>query len=924
MTRQSLILILAIGGALTDGAWAVEPEVDPAELPRIPAVEPEDAVDTFELREGFALRLAACEPEVKDPIAITFDADGRLFVVEMRDYPERREEALGRIRLLEDRDGDGVYETSTVFADSLKWPTSVTCYDGGVFAVVTPDILYLKDTDGDGVADTCEVAFTGLAFGVPVEKWNMEGLANGLQWGPDNRIWGSSSTSGGKLHRVGQGSAGAIDLGGCDFSFDPKTRELRAENGGGQNGMGFDAYGRRYLTSNSRHLMAVMWEKAWNPAEQNGALPAALVSIAVDGDAAPVFRISPDEPWRIVRTRWRVAGVVGGPVEGGGRVSGYFTGASGVTIYNGDAYGAGFTGNAFIADVGSNLVHRKILRQSSGGRGVAMEAARPEDERDREFLASRDNWFRPTNFANAPDGCLYVVDMYREVIEHPWSLPESIKKHLDLYAGTERGRIYRIEPEAFERRTPPRLSALTNDALAALLGHANGWHRETAQRVLWERGDKRAGAGWARIPEPGSPFGRFRALLARRAERGGNPWRESAKLAEVEPRDPWLDAALLNRLVDPADAAALWGEVVVRRQSGASLRVPLAHQIGHTGGIEDVRTVLENDPARGLPPERVRVAAALAGGLVESGHWSAEARRMFSELGFPALALSVARDPEAGEGARTAAVRLAGNLGFAGEMVAFLGEGQPMAVRLAVLETLSGSERGNYSKAVLGAWGSMESRLRAAAFAILRAEDGGKGLLALMEAIEAGGIEVDTLPPGALATLREHRELEVRRMAARVLPDAGAETRQAVIARFAGALTLPGDSKRGAALYGQFCSGCHRAGGKGFAAGPDMESFKGAGRESILTSILDPNLQVAPQFVAYTVELHGGDVQAGILARETTTELTVRQPFGIERTIPRSEVAGMRSAGRSLMPEGLEGAFTPEAMADLLAYVESL
>ena len=182
-------------------------------------------------------------------------------------------------------------------------------------------------------------------------------------------------------------------------------------------------------------------------------MPPAALDIAADGPAAEVYRISPDEPWRVIRTRWRVTGLFPGPIEGGGRPSGYFTGATGITIYRGDALPEDFRGNAFVADCGSNLIHRKKLFPD----GVGLIARRPADEQKTEFLASRDNWFRPVQMANAPDGALYIADMYRETIEHPWSLPESLKKFLDLNSGNDRGRIYRIVPEGFQQPTLPHL-----------------------------------------------------------------------------------------------------------------------------------------------------------------------------------------------------------------------------------------------------------------------------------------------------------------------------------------------------------------------------------------------------------------------------------------------------------------------------------
>ena len=490
-------------------AAGADPEVSDRELPRVLPTEPGQAAGTFRVKRGFRLDLVAAEPLVVDPIALSFDEEGRLYVVEMRDYSERRAERLGRIRRLEDTDGDGHYDTSTVFAEGLPWPTGVICWNGGVFVASTPDILYLKDTAGRGTADVREVIFTGFAADYApyaTNKLNVQAMLNSFQWSLENRIHGVTSFNGGRVRRVdsafvrewlkprgnqtapADGTTPLLDLRGRDFSFDPRDLELRAESGGGQYGMSFDNHGRKFVCSNSSHLQAMLYEERYAARNSFLAMPRSLADVAVDGGAAPVFRISPDEPWRVIRTRWRVSGAVPGLVEGGGRPSGYFTGATGVTIYRGNSFPPDMVGDAFVADCGSNLIHRKKVRPD----GLSVRGERPPDEQTIEFLASTDNWFRPVQMANAPDGTLYVCDMYREIIEHPWSLPPTLKKHLDLNSGNDRGRIYRVVPEGFRQPERPRLGTATLPELVALLGHPNGWHRDTASRLLCQRQDPAA------------------------------------------------------------------------------------------------------------------------------------------------------------------------------------------------------------------------------------------------------------------------------------------------------------------------------------------------------------------------------------------------------------------------------------------------
>lgn len=438
-------------------------------------------METFKVAKPFELQMVASEPLVGSPVAIEWGDDGAMYVCEMRGYSEGQDDSISRIARLTDRDGDGVYDHRTEFAQGLRWPTAIFPFDGGLFVGDAPDILYFKDHDGDGVADTKERVFTG--FGTS----NVQGLLNSFRWGLDNRIHVACSSAGGDVIRVNakQGER-AVSVRGRDLAFNPRSHAFTLTSGAAQHGMCFDDWGRKFVSSNSDHIQQVMYEDADVARNPWFAPPPSRISIAEDGPQAEVYRKSAVEPWRELRTRLRVAGLAKGPIEGGGRAAGYFTGATGITIYRGDAWPPKHRGLAIVGDVGGNLVHRKMLV----AKGLEFVAKRIDE--GSEFVSSTDIWFRPAQFANAPDGSLHVIDMYREVIEHPLSLPAEIKQHLDLTSGRDRGRIYRIVPKGYQHRPTPDLQRSSTSALVELLAHENAWHREAAARLLFERQDPTA------------------------------------------------------------------------------------------------------------------------------------------------------------------------------------------------------------------------------------------------------------------------------------------------------------------------------------------------------------------------------------------------------------------------------------------------
>jgi len=603
--------------AVPKGA-APKRKVTKKDLPRIPPTQPDDALKTFELAEGFELQLVAAEPMMGDPVDACFDADGRMFVAEMHGYPFSQEPTrlnpqggglkdAGIIRLLEDTNGDGRMDNSTVFAKDISWPVSVCCYNGGLFVLAPQYLYYFKDTDGDDKADVREVVLSGFGRG------NVQALANNLKWGLDNKIYFAAGRNGGKIQHRGKP---LLTLGRHDLRFDPKTESFERITGGKQFGLSFDDWGNRFVCSNSNHIQQVVYERRHLARNPYLAVSNTIRGIAADGAASRVFRISPPEPWRIIRQKWRAAAkgyklVVGkdgawqfiplDPSKKKGGVPteypvGYFTSATGITIYRGGAYPPEFRGNAFIGDVGGNLVHRKRLERN----GVVFNAVRAD--KNTEFIRSSDNWFRPVNFVNAPDGTLYVLDMYRETIEHPHSIPVEIKRFLHLTSGRNRGRIYRIADPQMKRIRPPRLSEMSSKQLVAQLESDNIWNRQTAQRLLWEREDKSVVSQLTQLARSSAkPRARLHALYTLQALDSLKPSLLQHALSDKHPRvvehavrlsEPFLTTS--GDLVDAVAALCRHDDDRIRFQAALSLGEADGHDKALAGLVR-----LAKDPRNG-------------------------------------------------------------------------------------------------------------------------------------------------------------------------------------------------------------------------------------------------------------------------------------------------------------------------------------
>jgi putative membrane-bound dehydrogenase-like protein len=435
------------------------------------------AMQSFRLEPGLRIELIAAEPLVIDPVAMAFDESKKMYVVEDRGYPDPAEgglpTTLGRIALLEDKDGDGKYDHRSDFATGLTYPNGLLVWKGGIFVTCAPDIWYLKDTDGDGVADIKKVVLTGFSSNRTAQI-----RVSHPTLGLDGMVYVTSGLNSGEVKSPLHPERPAVSFSASDGRFNPETFEFETTGGRSQFGLTFDAFGRRFGCSNRHPVQQIVlepWQLRRNPhllftetTENVSKVEAEAVVFPISGAITSADFI---------------------PKLIGLSHTGTFTSASGVMIFNGNGLTTAHKGNVFICESAQNLVQRQVMSPD----GVSFKSALPY--KGKEFLSSTDEWFRPVFLQHGPEGALYVADMHRKVIDHPSYVPEEARGGLDFESGKTDGRIYRIVRADFRDETSLspkiRFSGSIKQTVDALES-AEEWERQTAHRLLLERGDPTA------------------------------------------------------------------------------------------------------------------------------------------------------------------------------------------------------------------------------------------------------------------------------------------------------------------------------------------------------------------------------------------------------------------------------------------------
>ncbi|MBI1831797.1 MAG: dehydrogenase, partial [Planctomycetes bacterium] len=476
---------------------------------------PEESLKCIKTRPGFTVELMVAEPLVMDPIAFAWGPDGKFWVVEMGDYPlgvDGKNKFGGKIKYLEKTKPDGPYDKMTLFMDNVGYPTGVFPYKKGVLVTCAPDIFY-AEVGADGKAAKKEVLFTGFKEG------NQQHRVNGLTWGIDNWIYGANGDSGGVVKSIKTGKS--VNISGRDFRLKPDTGEFEAVSGQSQFGRCRDDWGNWFGNNNSNPMFHYVLEDRYLKRNPHVLYPDVRVQVPVKPGAQPVFPISKPLP------RFNTPTALN-----------HFTSACSTIIYRDTLFGKEFEGNMFVSEPVHNLIHREIVKP----KGVTFTSQRADDEQTSEFLASSDNWFRPTMIQVGPDGALWIADMYRYVIEHPEWIPKDWQKKLDLRAGHDKGRIYRVYPESAKPRPIQRMDKMKVEELVKQLEHPNGWVRDTAHQLLiQERLQVFNKEAWETVHDTAtkskSPQARLHAIYAYEAVPGAG-WDVTAGLRFVTDPHP--------------------------------------------------------------------------------------------------------------------------------------------------------------------------------------------------------------------------------------------------------------------------------------------------------------------------------------------------------------------------------------------------
>lgn len=938
---------------------------------------PEAALDSIQVPDSFRIELVAAEPLVQDPVNIAFGDDGRLWVVEMGDYPEGDDG--GRVKTLTDTDGDGIFDQATTFLSGLPFPTGVQPWNDGVLISAAPDVLFAKDTNGDGKADQVESIYSGFRLANPQHR------VNGFTYGLDHSLHLASGDNLGEIksERTGQ----TVNASGHDVQIWPDDGGLAVTNGRTQFVRSRDSYGRWFGNNNSLPMFHFPIDDRFlkrNPAVSFSSNAQQLFTPAV---APPVYPLtSSDERFNDLFAANR------------------FTSACSSIIARSPIFDDAGRQSAFICEPVHNLLHRSVLVPL----GSSFHAERTASEQASEFLASTDPWFRPVRAVIGPDGMLYVVDMYREVIEHPEWIPDAWQERLDVRAGHQFGRIYRVSPSDSTFKAMKPLGQLATSELVEMLRSPIGPLRDQAQRLILHRkadgvqeglvsmatGDESHFAkihalsildamGWLenetlevalrgtnsgvlivalRLSEsrlagssdilnrvaslsdhPDPTVALEVALMLGQAgsQAAGDSQSAGDALARIATRpdlDRWLADAVVSSASAHADVIAK--EILRRASTDSTFLTParftllqrLLATVEHGGGpiAALVKSSLESSDLD--LDTRFRLAECVIGAANRSKSDIASLSKILQPLRNQAA--EIARDPQQSESIRCRAVSLISLSAGAGKtdsdlLLSLLNPATPVSVQCKAIDGLSRQGDIAAMEKMIDPWQSLSISVRNHLITQLLSRR--KSTELLLRVLESEKIKVNEISLSAREQLVKTGSRSMRVQADRLIKGSGSRERGALVRDYLAQFTsnakqassaVSAEQDRGAELFKKHCATCHSTDPSVAAIGASLSNLSNRSDVALVESILNPNRAVEPKYQSYIVQTDEGKTLVGVIESEVADSLTLAHADGKRTTIRRNQIERIKSTGTSLMPEGFETTLNPQQLQSIVRYLQ--
>jgi putative membrane-bound dehydrogenase-like protein len=966
----------------------VPEKIQPAAKP----LPPSESARRFTVMDGLEMELLLAEPDIAQPLQISFDERGRLWVTEYRQYPApaglklvshdqfwravydkvpppppNHFRGADRISIHEDTDGDGLPDRHKVFVDGLNIATSSAKGLGGVWVLNPPYLLFYADRNGDDIPDgDPEVHLEG--FGLE----DTHSVANSLRWGPDGWLYAAQgSTVSGRVRRPGTTNE-VYTLGQNIWRYHPGNRryEVFSEGGGNAFGVEIDDRGRIFSGhngGNTRGFHYVQGGYLQKGFEKHGQLS--------NPYAFGYFpQMAHNDAERFTHT---------------------------FVLYGGGAFSGSFDGRLF----GIEPLQGRVILADVQPEGSTFRT------RDAGFaVTSADPWFKPVDIKHGPDGALYIADWYDFQVNH-W---RNYQGNMD--AGN--GRIYRLKARGSKPVRAEDLGRVPSTRLVELLTTPNRWIRQTALRLLGDRRDRSvleplrsllaASAGQSALEalwglhavggldEPaalaalkhGSPAVRewtvrllgdegrltpaiaaacgdlastepdleVRQQLAATARRLPStealPIVKRLAVRDEDSRDPrqplmlwWAveakastdRTAVLGLFSEPA----FWERPIVREQ----LLERLMRRYAQAGGREDFLAcaeLLRRSPSAASTErllagfEKAFEGRSLAGlpaelvaSLAKSGGGSLALQLRAGRPGAVEAALERLADEKMDPSQRTQVIQLLGELKETRAVPALLGVLKSVRepVRVAALGALRGFDApriGEEAVSVL-VGSTNQNPTRTAALSMLASRAGWS--MQLARAVEGGRLKVEVVDLDTARQMKRHRNAELAELVSRLWPQTGRPTSAEMEGRIAKLSAIlragAGDPYNGKKLYTAQCATCHRLFAVGGAIGPDLTPYRRDDLETLLLNLVNPSAEIREGYENYLVETKDERSLSGFIVRQDDGVVVVRGLDGQDVVLNRKEIAELRPAGLSLMPEGLLEGLDDQQIRDFFAYLRS-